>query len=356
MSIPIPENNTYLNELLSKAAEKRQPVSGTFELTNRCNLSCMMCYISESACNNSVMEKELTAQEWIDIAGQASKNGMVFLLLTGGEIFLRNDFFDIYEPLRKMGVVLTLFTNGTLISKTTAKRLSKLPPNKLEITLYGATSKTYETVTGSKNGFELCCSGMENLLSAGIKPVIKTTITRQNLHEHEDIKKMAKEWGLPFLSAWLLTKRVDGKFSSFEDSLLSHEDIFNLELKDKYTNERWKKIAQTKSAEPKSEIFYCKAGKSSFIINSSGEMNVCADLPLPAAKVLNKGFNAAWEEVKNYVEAATHKTSSCSTCNAKEYCNTCPARSYLETKHLDEPVPYLCDISFKRKDIYESKQ
>lgn len=356
MSSRITSYSSYLNTLLSEAAEKRQPVSGTFELTSRCNLSCTMCYIAESACNKSVKEKELTAKEWVEIAGQASKSGMVFLLLTGGEVFLRNDFFDIYEPVRKMGVVLSLFSNGTLITKTTAKKLAQHPPNKIEITLYGATSKTYENVTGSNKGFELCCKGIENLLSAGIKPVIKTTITRQNIHEQEEIKKMAKEWGLPFISAWLLTKRVDGKFSSFEESLLSPEEIFALELNDSEADKKWEEIARKKYSEPRNEIFYCKAGKSSFIVNSSGEMNVCADLPLPAAKVLHKGFNEAWEEVKNYVEAATQKTSSCSTCSAKEYCNTCPARSYLETKTLDEPVPYLCDITFKRKDIYESKQ
>ncbi|MFA5011882.1 MAG: radical SAM protein [Ignavibacteria bacterium] len=352
----LPSDNTTLNQLLSKAAEKRQPVSGTFELTSRCNLSCIMCYIAESACNKSVKDNELSAKEWVEITGQASKSGMVFLLLTGGEIFLRNDFFDIYEPIRKMGLVLTLFTNGTLITNLVAKKLAKLPPNKVEITLYGATAKTYESVTGSAKGFELCCNGIENLLSAGIKPVIKTTITRQNLHEYEDIKKMAKKWGLPFVSAWLLTRRVDGKYSRLEESQLLPEDIFILESADKEANEKWRKIAQEKSSESRSEIFYCLAGKSSFMINSSGKMNVCGDLPLPAAKVLSIGFNAAWEEVKNYVAAATNKTSSCSTCSAKEYCNTCPARSYLETKNLDEPVPYLCNISFKRKEIYESKQ
>lgn len=343
---------TVIRTLMSKASVNRQPVSGTFELTSRCNLDCVMCYVAEHACSKSAISRELSASEWISVAKDAAQNGMVFLLLTGGEIFLRRDFFDIYEPLRKMGLVISLYSNGTLITKTIADRLSKSLPNKIEITLYGATPKTFQEVTGSPKGFELCCTGIENLLSAGIKPVLKTTITNQNKHELDDMKKMAADWGLPFLSGWLLSKRTDGMKSNVEDARLVPEEVLVLEAKDIKTVEGWKETARKDSVKSSTEIFYCSAGKSSFYINSSGKMNLCADLPLPGTSVPQVGFKAAWEANGAFLEESNKKTSTCSSCSSKDFCNTCPAWSYLENKKLNEPVPYLCDITLKRKEEY----
>ena len=153
-----------VRELYRRAAEYRQPVNGTFELSERCNLSCRMCYVRQSAGNRALRDSELSAKEWLKLARVAVDNGMVFLLLTGGEVFLRRDFFEIYSPLTKMGLVITLFTNATLITDSIAKRLAEAPPSRTEVTLYGATAETYEAVTGIPGSYARCCSGIEALV------------------------------------------------------------------------------------------------------------------------------------------------------------------------------------------------
>src|SRR5665811_821470 len=94
-----------VTELHRLAAARRQPVNDTFELTNRCNLACRMCYVRHAAGDTAQRPRELSANEWLALAREAMNNGMVFLLLTGGEVFLRPDFFEIYEPLTRMGLV-----------------------------------------------------------------------------------------------------------------------------------------------------------------------------------------------------------------------------------------------------------
>ena len=121
------EYGALVQEMLRRAAIVRQPAHGAFELTSRCNLSCRMCYIRHAPGDPT---KELPASTWLDLARQAVANGMVFLLLTGGEVFLRRDFFEIYEPLTRMGLVLALFTNGTLITPDIAARLAQAPPSR----------------------------------------------------------------------------------------------------------------------------------------------------------------------------------------------------------------------------------
>ena len=117
-------------ELHERAARLRQPINGAFELTSACNLSCRMCYVRKSGSDRKAREKEMSAAQWLELARQAKDNGLLFLLLTGGEVFLRRDFFDIYEPLTRMGFVITLFTNGTLVTSAIAERLGRVPPNR----------------------------------------------------------------------------------------------------------------------------------------------------------------------------------------------------------------------------------
>ena len=142
--------------------------------------------------------KELPASAWLELAHQAVANGMVFLLLTGGEVFLRRDFFEIYEPLTRIGLVLALFTNGTLITRDIAARLAQAPPSRTEITIYGATAATCEAVTGVPGSFAACCAGIEALVSHRVPLGLKTTLTRQNVGELDAMRQMAHNWGVHF--------------------------------------------------------------------------------------------------------------------------------------------------------------
>lgn len=342
--------NTFsLNELLNKAAEKRQPASGTFELTHRCNLKCLMCYNRQSHLSDTVKKRELTNEKWIDIARQAADNGMVFLLLTGGEIFIRDDFFKIYEPIRSMGFVITLFTNGTLITREAARRLSLFPPNRIEITLYGASSSTYETITGVKGSFKKCCQGIENLLNHNIPLSLKITITRQNVNEIVGMKKLAKNWGVEITGNWLLTGS-SGRTSGFiEKYRLEPEKCIELESENVAIANEWYETLLRGNKKSRKSIFYCLAGKSSFMINPYGRMNLCIDLPLPGCNVTEIGFKSAWKSLQKFVDNPPQKSNECMNCALTEYCSICPAWSYIETKTLNKPVSYICEIAKKRK-------
>lgn len=225
MTSPLPTDYGRLaRDLHKRAAVKRQPVNGTFELTERCNLRCRMCYVRASSDDVGKRRKELSASEWLGLARDAVDNGMVFLLLTGGEVFLRPDFFEIYTPLTRMGLMLTLFTNGTLITDALAQRLAQAPPSRTEITLYGATAATYEAVTGIPGSYARCCAGIEALVRHGVSLRLKATISRLNVGEVDAMRQMAHNWGVPFSGGWLLSQRRDGNPSDIEDCRLPAGD------------------------------------------------------------------------------------------------------------------------------------
>lgn len=344
---------TVVESLLDSAARHRQPASGTFELTSRCNLSCSMCYVRHAGHDRSARTRELPAEAWVNMARQATDNGMVFMLITGGEVFVRKDFFEIYEPLTKLGLLIRLFTNGTLVTNRVAERLAFAPPNLTSITLYGATAATYEAVTGVSGSYARCCAGIEALLAHGIPLGLKATITRQNLGELEVMRQMARDWGLGFSANGLLTKRIDGTHSDVDTCRISAGDCVAVEGADRKpaTNSAYER--RSSGALDDVGNFFCRAGKASFHINAVGEMSVCMDMTEPAAKPQEVGFAKAWASVQHFVDTVPAAASECFSCSARKHCPRCPAWSLLETGTMTEPVPYLCEIARARRNRHD---
>lgn len=334
--------------ILNDAAAKGIPANGTFELTSRCNLACAMCYIRTRAGDRAMKASELTADQWVALAKEGVDAGMMFLLLTGGEVFLRPDFFDIYEPLTDMGLLLTLFTNSTLITRPIAQRLARRPPNRTEITIYGATQPVFEAVTGQPGSYARAMRGIQNLLDAGVQPKIKTTLSRLNAHEFEEMQAMAEQWGSSLSASWLLTKRRDFCNSSIEEIRFSAGEAVAMESRDPVAVENLRKIAESEEALATHEPFYCHAGKCSFVIGPSGDMNVCIDLCLPRARPTEIGFVAAWDQVKRFIHTVP-EAADCAGCDLNAYCSRCPAWAYIESGSMTSSVVYLCDIAKERK-------
>jgi len=341
-----------VRELHRRAAKRRQPVNGVFELTERCNLACRMCYVRQAPGDAARRTKELSAVVWLELARQAVDNGMVFLLLTGGEVFLCPDIFELYTPLTRLGLILTLITNGTLITNAVAARLAEAPPSRTEITLYGATAATYEAVTGVRGSYARCCAGIEALIKHRVPLVLKSTLTRRNVGELEAMRQMAHAWGLPFSASWLLSKRRDGAQSEVEDCRMSAAECVALEATDRASASEWTEAALRESSLGNDHNFYCQAGKAAFVVNPLGEMSACINLLFPAARPLEIGFRAAWEQVQHFVDQAPPLAQTCLACDACAFCPRCPAWSQLETGTLTEPVPYLCEIARARKERY----
>ena len=354
---PLPPNYARLmSELYRRAVANRQPASGTFELTERCNSACSMCYVCQAPGDAVRRSKELPAAAWVELARQAADCGMVFLLLTGGEVFLRPDFFELYTPLTRIGLEITLFTNGTLITEGVAARLAEAPPGRTEITMYGASAATFEAVTGARGSYARCWAGIEALVKHQVPLSLKTTVTRQNVSELDAMRQMADDWGLPFSARWLLCKRRDGAQSEVADCRLSASECVALEATDQASASEWTEAALRESPDDHDRNFHCQATRTAFAINPFGDMNACVNLPLPGAHPLEIGFRAAWEEVLRFGDSVAALAADCVACDARTFCPRCPAWSNLETGRLTEPVPYLCEIARGRKDRYSQSK
>ena len=135
-------------DLHQRTLNQRFPLQGTIEVTHRCPMKCVHCYNILPIGDQEAQHKELTVEEHCRILDEIVKAGCLWLLYTGGEIFSREDFLDIYTYGKRKGLLITLFTNGILITPKIADYLKDWPPFRIEVTLYGYTQKTYESITG----------------------------------------------------------------------------------------------------------------------------------------------------------------------------------------------------------------
>ena len=115
----MPVEAAMVEYLYQKASASGSPISGTFELTPLCNMNCRMCYVRLSKEEQTARGRLKSAEEWLNLAQRCKDAGMLFLLITGGEPFTHPEIRTIIEELHRMGFILTINTNGTMIDENT---------------------------------------------------------------------------------------------------------------------------------------------------------------------------------------------------------------------------------------------
>ena len=169
------------------------PISGNFELTARCNFNCPMCYVHMSEEEVRKAGKELTAKQWISIAEDAKNKGMIFVLLTGGEPFVRKDFFEIYEAMKSMGLLISINSNGSMLEGKVLEKLLNNPPFRMNISLYGGCNETYQRMCGLPM-YEKVLKNICTLKENGIDVRINLSITPYNCEDMEMIHNISEKY------------------------------------------------------------------------------------------------------------------------------------------------------------------
>jgi len=169
--------------MLSKRVT-RSPVAVQLHLTRRCNLDCLYCGAEEFIRNEK--QVELTKKEWVIILKRLKEIQVFNISFTGGEIFLRQDIFDILEAAVKYNFPKKrLTTNGTLISDAIAKQLRNISFVNIEVSLDG-NRKHNDQIRGI-GSFEKTMKGINNLVNNGIIPIIRFTPLQINYRYLKEI-------------------------------------------------------------------------------------------------------------------------------------------------------------------------
>ncbi len=351
--------------LWHKLANRRVPLGFDLEITARCNNACRHCYINLPAGDLEAIQKELSLAEIENIADQAISMGALWCLISGGEPLLRKDFADIYIALKKKGLLVSIFTNACLVTEEHVRLFQKYPPRDIEVTVYGVTQATYESVTQRVGSFAAFQRGLNLLLTNGLKVRLKAMAIRSNVEELPAIAAFCREHTKDYFRFDpLLHLRYDQdpqRNAEIQAERLSPAEIVALEQADDARSRAleqncdWLIIpAFAENLAP--NLFYCGAGNKSFAVGYDGTFRLCTDLWHPDC-IYNLRFGSlmeAWQEVVPRARALPASSQiyqeRCGCCPIINLCLYCPAHAYLECGQMDGWSEYFCRVAHARAE------
>ncbi|MCF7810397.1 radical SAM protein [bacterium] len=352
--------------LWNKLSKHRSLVSFNIELTARCNNNCHHCYINLPAGDTRAIEKELSRLEINRIADEAVELGALWCLLTGGEPLLRNDFSQIYLDLKKKGLLVSVFTNATLINTEIVQLFKQYPPRAVEVSVYGITAETYEEVTRKQGTFIAFQNGLKLLLDAGIKVRFKAMSLKSNYHEMQRIAEFCRSRSDdvfrfdPFLH--LRYDLNEKRNKEIITQRLTPSQIIALERSDIERTDSVKKLCNqqqnaTENTTASNLIFNCGIGKHDFTLGWDGTFRLCSALQHPECVYdLRKGnLKDAWLNFAPKVLNMRREPNSiddCYNCRLVNLCSWCPAHSYLENGSLVTPIKDFCESAHARNKAF----
>lgn len=330
------------------------------ELTERCNLNCIHCYINMPADDLATKERELSTEAIKEILKEAASLGCLSVRFTGGEPLLRKDFEELYLFARRLGLKVLIFTNATLITPHLADLLSRIPPlEKTEVSIYGMKRKSYEAVTRVPGSFEAAWRGIKLLQEKKVPFVVKSALLPPNKGEVEEFEAWAST--IPWMDRpqsysifFDLRCRRD---SERRNNLIRNLRVSAEEAIEFLTRRREEYLAEMREfcskfmSPPGDKLFSCGAGIGGGCVDAYGQFQACMLLRHP--KTVHKLKKGSLEDaMKNFFpELRDMKATNpdylarCARCFLKGLCEQCPAKSWMEHGTLDTPVEYFCEIA-----------
>lgn len=346
----------YINFLHSKAAVTGTPLSGTYELTARCNLDCRMCYIHRRPFDKTAIRGEKSAAWWNKMTDELQSRGMLTLLLTGGEPLLRPDFLDIYNHAHDKGVLVSVNTNASMMTPEILTAWKKRQPQRVNVTLYGTSRETYERLCGDPNAYDRTVKSILSMQEAGIPVKLNYSVTPENQGDSEAAMAFCKEHGLVIEFATYLFPPIRAcEHGKYETARISPEESARIQIAydrfrytpEVYTQRRKDILAGNyipdgteQCMDQPTEHIRCRAGKTCFWVTWDGQLRPCGMMSTPSVD-MDAGFSKAWEDIKHLREEIV-VPAKCTSCGMRSVCTACPAASFAETGEYAGVPEYLC--------------
>ena len=343
-------SETPMQRLLAYAIKRWQIINASIELNYHCNLRCQCCYIG------TLKKKGLQRHELQKIAEQLRKVGAIFILFTGGEIFLRRDVFEIMNDFKQLGFILEVKSNGILLNKSSISKLANLNLFNLQISVYDIDHH-FSDFVGVSYSFSRLLENIQLVIKQGIPLSLSVLVGKHNIDDLDKYHDTFQELGVreifynPYITPQrngrgreniirLSRKEMDEKFYPF------------LEKIDGFTASR--KYRNHCEGGPA-----CYAGREQISIDPEGTVFPCLDLRLPIGNLLKDDLNFILKKRKALLKPyILEKISKCWRCNIAEYCDSCIGTSLLEHDNFTEPSQHKCDIThfyheanLKRKEV-----
>jgi AdoMet-dependent heme synthase len=334
-------------KMAAKALKLNVPLSVHLDLTYRCNERCIHCYLDHDD------HGEMTTAEIKDLLDQMADAGVFYLTLSGGEILMRRDFFEIVEHARARTFCIKLKTNGVLIREKEAERLRALGVESVQISVYSHRPEVHDAITKMPGSFRQSIEAVRFLRKQGLHVTMANVLMVQNAQDYPGVKALAAEFGASFTMDPTITPKMDGDRSILE------LNVDKAALKEVFRDEALVGDVEEYCAPPRGvdeealDMLPCSAGHTACYVSPYGDVYPCVQFPLPTGNVRRTKFLDIWRDSPQFKEVRSitlRDMPSCSKCAHGATCTRCPGLAYMEG-NMRGPSYQDCEKSYARTGI-----
>lgn len=336
-----------MQDVTSKAFRLNVPLNVQLDLTYRCNERCVHCYLDHHD------HGEMTTTEIKHLLQDMADAGVFILTLSGGEIFVRKDIFEIIEHARRLMFCVRLKTNATLIGEQEARRLRDLAIESIQVSIYSHRADVHDAVTLLPGSLERSLKAIRFLKAHGLKVIIANVLMTHNAGDYAKVRRLAADLGVECTLDPTITPMMDGDRSVL--SLGVDHDA----LSEVFRDEELVGDAESFCAIPAEvgeddlESTPCSAGHTACYVSPYGDVFPCVQFPLPTGNVRREHFIDIWRHSTQMNEVRSIRVKdlpTCSSCTHASSCSRCPGLAYMEG-NMRGPSSQDCEKSFARTGI-----
>lgn len=330
-----------LIEAFARAAEQEIPLAVLCELTHACNVDCEHCYLDLKPDSKI---GAMSTEEWKRVFRELKAEGTLFLTLSGGEVLVRRDWFELATYARSLGFALRFFTNGTLVDDVAADKIAGLKPLGVEISLLGGIAATHDAVARRRGAFDKTIAGIRRLKARGVPVVLKCVVMERNAAEISTISELATELGCQVHFDLEISPKNDG---SQGPKACVPNDAAWLVAAEKVLNAKaaYKSGAKQPSREFRLAEGPCGAGRRTAHVGPTGNVHPCTQWVSPVGNLRTSSFREVWRQSTVLQEVRKTRVGdfeACARCELLEICSPCMALSQLERGEIGGPSPTKC--------------
>jgi radical SAM protein with 4Fe4S-binding SPASM domain len=339
-----------MQEMRNRALALGVPWSVQMDVTYRCNERCVHCYLGHDD------HGEMSTAEIKGVLDQLAEAGVFFLVFSGGEVFMRMDFFELVEYARSLMFSVKVKTNAFMIHEEEAGRLARLHIDAVQVSIYSHRPEVHDEITKLPRSLERSVEGIRRLRNRGVKVIIANVLMRQNLADYAGVKALAQELGAEYTIDPTITPMMNG------DRSVVRLGIGSEELADVFRNPELVGDVTEFCAPPPAvnedvlDEIPCSAGHTACYISPYGDIYPCVQFPLPTGNVRQERFIDIWRDSRQMNEVRSIRARDlpvCSTCSHVGTCTRCPGLAYMDG-NMRGPSSVDCEKSFARTGIFSA--
>ena len=319
--------------LIRRAQQHLVPLGVHIDVTYRCDLDCVHCYLEDRK------REELTLEEYETLFAELRSMGTLFLLVSGGEIFHRPDGLKILQAARRERFEVRIITHGGHIDRALAEELAAIQIRVVAMSVYSAEPGIHDEITKVDGSWQRTVDAARFLRDAGVPVMFKCVLMTPNAGVAEEMKALAAEVGAGIEFAIEIKGDNRGSDALMElnvdlDARIAMHDCVYPTIADAGALPMFSPDEHT-----------CLAGNASCYISPDGTVQPCLDWEEEAGNIRDGGFAAVWESSPVFRRARLIRRSSfenCGGCSNFDVCELCPAKAHRETGRTTGSAPSKC--------------